>query len=154
MLGLSSAEGSRYFSLFPLLDVSDSVFAPSPEHLKQVFDSVSSLPPRQKELLVNGQCNEGLDRYVLSWLELPSRAFRYDLVFRAIGNYDHGEFPSLSSEVYFLNRRTETILHMYDDRGLDVIAANKTSILSLYRSFGAWILDYDRDRIDAVFSAR
>jgi hypothetical protein len=42
---------------------------------------------------------------------------------------------------------------MYDDRGLDVIASGKDSIRGLYHDFNAWILDYDRPRIDEAFSS-
>jgi hypothetical protein len=133
------------------LSISDPAFAPAPEQLQQVFDSDTSISFQQKEMRVHGENNEGLDRFILSWLELPSRHFRYDLVFRAIGNSDHGLSHSLSSSVYFLNRRTDTIFHMYDDRGLDVIAKDEASLSALYRSYNAWILDYDRKRIDAIF---
>ena len=42
---------------------------------------------------------------------------------------------------------------MYDDRGLDVIARQPEVLVPLYRTFNQWILDYDRERIDQVFSA-
>jgi hypothetical protein len=42
-------------------------------------------------------------------------------------------------------------MHMYDDRGLDVIASGKESLRTIYHAFNPWILDYDRGRIDQVF---
>ena len=50
-----------------------------------------------------------------------------------------------------MNPRTNVIMHMYDDRGLDMIATTKPALVSVYREFGIWILDYDRDQIDNLF---
>ena len=54
-------------------------------------------------------------------------------------------------EIYFINVTQKLIFHLYDDRGCDVIAADKETIRSLYEECNAWILDYDRDRINLVF---
>jgi hypothetical protein len=40
---------------------------------------------------------------------------------------------------------------MYDDRGLDVIAASASTLLPIYERFGDWILDNQRHRIDFRF---
>jgi len=39
------------------------------------------------------------------------------------------------------------IVHMYDDRGLDMIAANREVLISIYRTFNDWVLESDRERI-------
>lgn len=44
------------------------------------------------------------------------------------------------------------IFYMYDDRGLDVIAKDKEQLKTVYKDFNTWILDYDRERIDKIFS--
>jgi hypothetical protein len=152
MIGLSSPDRSRYFSLFPLSHISDPAFAPVPEQLQNVFDTATSPLPQQKELRVAGESEAGLDRFVLSWLELPSRSFRYDLIFRAIGNSDHGESPSLSSSVFFMNRRTQTIFYMYDDRGGDLISVGREALLPIYKTFDDWVLEYDRPRVAAALN--
>jgi hypothetical protein len=93
-----------------------------------------------------------LGPHTLSWVDQPPRGFRYDLVLEGIANADHGRNPAISSRVYFVNTRTRVIVHMYDDRGLDVIASRKDALQGLYHDFNAWILDYDRARIDQTFS--
>ena len=55
-------------------------------------------------------------------------------------------------ECYFINKSKGIILHIYDDRGMDVLGAEKCSIKSLYEEFNQWILDYNRDEIDTVFT--
>ena len=44
------------------------------------------------------------------------------------------------------------IVHMYDDRGLDMIAANREALIPVYRNFNDWVLDYDRERIAKALS--
>jgi Domain of unknown function (DUF3885) len=86
----------------------------------------------------------------LQWAALPS-SIEVGAIFRAIGNIDFARLPKITDRVFLLNVSRDVILHMYDDRGLDVIAANPTSLLALYKSHNAWILEYDRARIDAIF---
>lgn len=44
-------------------------------------------------------------------------------------------------------------LTVYDDRGMDVVGPNRRTLTSLYREFNAWLLDYDRAEMDAMFRA-
>lgn len=53
--------------------------------------------------------------------------------------------------IYFVNLSRKLIYHLYDDRGCDIIAADKEDIRFLYEQYNHWILDYDRKKIDAVF---
>jgi len=69
---------------------------------------------------------------------------------RAIGNQDFAIQPFTRDDIFLLNPKLHTIWHMYDDRGLDVIANNKSELKSLYTTFNDWILDYDRERIDHI----
>ncbi|WP_186579570.1 DUF3885 domain-containing protein [Aquibacillus kalidii] len=70
---------------------------------------------------------------------------------KAICNQDMGLTPSISHRVYFINRSKNTIFHIYDDRGCDLIATSVDTIRGIYQEFNEWILDYDREQIDKVF---
>lgn len=59
--------------------------------------------------------------------------------------------PESGIEVYFMNLSKKLIFHLYDDRGCDVLAADQENIRFLYEQYNDWILDYDRQEIDAVF---
>ncbi|WP_033543870.1 DUF3885 domain-containing protein [Planococcus sp. CAU13] len=72
--------------------------------------------------------------------------------------YEDFEHPSRilknqqsGSDIYFINLSKKLIYHLYDDRGCDIIAADKEDIRFLYERYNDWILDYDREKIDAVF---
>jgi len=43
------------------------------------------------------------------------------------------------------------MFHLYDDRGADLVASEKSAIKDTYVKFNKWILDYDREKIEAVF---
>ncbi|MFW0779132.1 DUF3885 domain-containing protein [Rossellomorea marisflavi] len=54
-------------------------------------------------------------------------------------------------DIYFVNITKHLIYHLYDDRGCDIISAEKDTLLPLYHSASPWILEYDREQIDGVF---
>ena len=60
--------------------------------------------------------------------------------------------PSVSGECFFINKTKNIIVNLYDDRGMDVISANKDALMSLYKSHNDWLLNYDRKKINLVFS--
>lgn len=51
--------------------------------------------------------------------------------------------PSIQFETYIINITKKIIFHMYDDRGLDVLASNKKTLAPIYRENKDWLLDYD-----------
>jgi len=53
-----------------------------------------------------------------------------------------------------VNRTRNLILHMYDDRGLDLIARHRSDLQAIYDAHKSWVLDYDRHRIERVFEQR
>ena len=68
----------------------------------------------------------------------------------------HQDFPPkkpvVHGDTFFLNQRTGIIFHMYDDRGIDIIAPTAAVLRHLYETHKDLILDYDREKITAVFA--
>ncbi|WP_019947731.1 DUF3885 domain-containing protein [Hymenobacter aerophilus] len=60
--------------------------------------------------------------------------------------------PQLSDDVFFINLRSKLILHMYDDRGLDVISPDVETLRPLYVELQPLLLDYDREQMAATFA--
>ena len=81
-----------------------------------------------------------------------ARMLRYGVILQGIANADRARYPAIRGRVYFINRRTNVIMHMYDDRGLDIIAQSKDALDGLYGNFNDWILDHDRARVDLTFA--
>jgi hypothetical protein len=92
------------------------------------------------------------ETFSLQWGQLPARSFHFGSVLEGIANAEHAQTPSVSGRVYFLNPASAMIVHMYDDRGLDMIAANREALIPVYRNFNDWVLDYDRERIAKALS--
>lgn len=54
---------------------------------------------------------------------------------------------------HFVDFEKGLVMHVYDDRGMDVIATTPDPLVELYTKFNGWLLDYDRARMDATFNA-
>ena len=54
-------------------------------------------------------------------------------------------------EIYFIHIDKKIIFHMYDDRGLDIVASDIETLKPLYKTYNNWLLDYDREQIDQLF---
>lgn len=76
---------------------------------------------------------------------------KYINLIKAICNHDMNITPKIYHDIFFINKTRNTIFHIYDDRGCDVIASDKASIDHLYTKYNNWILDYDRNEIDKTF---
>jgi hypothetical protein len=90
---------------------------------------------------------------ILRWTEIAARGINYQFILRAKANADyHPRRPATSDRVYFVNRTRNVILHMYDDRGLDLVASKRSDLQAIYDTHKQWILDYDRKRIAEKFA--
>jgi hypothetical protein len=88
----------------------------------------------------------------LRWGGVRPRHIEYRRILQAKANdYYHMRRPITSDRIYFVNRTRNLIFHMYDDRGLDIIAESPRDLQAIYEAHNSWILDYDRKRIERVF---
>jgi hypothetical protein len=76
---------------------------------------------------------------------------KYIHLIKAICNREMDIRPKIIHDVFFINLSKDTIFHIYDDRGCDIIASNKESIRPLYQLYNDWILEYDKEAIDKLF---
>ena len=58
--------------------------------------------------------------------------------------------PNAAVVSYLLDPDAGVLLHVYDDRGMDLTGLSAASVASAYREFDEWLLDYDRDRMAAA----
>ena len=73
-------------------------------------------------------------------------------IFEAISHQDFPDRkPVLHGNSFFLNQRTGIIFHMYDDRGIDIIAPNASVLHQLYEAHNDLILKYDRKKNSRCF---
>jgi Domain of unknown function (DUF3885) len=89
--------------------------------------------------------------YTVRWAIIRSSVLSTGRLFDAIASQDHGRTPSVRGRVHILDPRAEVLLHMYDDRGMDVIATSDAPLLTLKSSFSSWI---NREKLDGNSSAQ
>jgi hypothetical protein len=89
--------------------------------------------------------------YRLSWTQLSPLSFNAAVMFQGIAHREQVGTPSILSGVYIIAPTAKVILHMYDDRGLDILARDLETLRPLYESFGDWILEDQRHRITFRF---
>jgi len=108
--------------------------------------------PAGRFRLVTEDNEDTLATTTFRWARIQPRAIDYKSILQAKANdYYHLRRPRTCDRVYFVNRTRNLILHMYDDRGLDIMGARRSDIQLIYDAHRSWILDYDRARIERVF---
>lgn len=60
-------------------------------------------------------------------------------------------WPSAPVRTFLIDPGQSVMLHVYDDRGMDVIADNSAKLYRLYSQFADYLLDYDRERMAKLF---
>lgn len=60
-------------------------------------------------------------------------------------------YPSARVVTFLLDSSRSVMLHVYDDRGMDVIAYDPAKLHGLHTDFADWLLDYDRERMTKLF---
>lgn len=95
------------------------------------------------------------DGYTLARVDflLKKEDVNHSKIFDWLAKLDFsGKVYQNKDEVYFINKSKNIIFNLYDDRGLDVIAKDKSDLSGLYKDFNSYILDYDREKIDNIFT--
>lgn len=81
-------------------------------------------------------------------LRCSVKDIRITVMLVAIANQDMNIAPKLEYECYFLNIEKKIIYHMYDDRGLDIVANSAEILKPIYHKYNDWALSYDRNEIE------
>lgn len=79
------------------------------------------------------------------------KSIDYIGILKAKAHRDFAIEPYISDAVFFINPQNHIIFYMYDDRGMDLIAESKETLLPIYQKYNSWILAYDKERIDNIF---
>lgn len=134
------------FDAYPCEDVKDGYLAD--------FRRCTSLPPPAENRLSSlSLCEEEGAVLQRQWYWPLAADYDATPLLTAILHAEIGGGQSwLTSSVYFLDSQEPLLFHLYDDRGADVIAADRESLRSLYRCLNPWLLDYDRAKMDATFT--
>lgn len=108
--------------------------------------------PVQDESIVEKFIDDGdiVIQEHLYW-DLKKTKCQLDKLLLEIIKGDIGGFSFLSSNVYMLNTESPILYHLYDDRGVDIVANDKTLLLPLYKKYNDWVLQHDKNKIAQIF---
>ncbi|MBD8014590.1 DUF3885 domain-containing protein [Planococcus wigleyi] len=103
---------------------------------------------------------EADDYYTAQYqLKCKKHDLRYHQLIQAACNEDFPLKPKFRREkgmyypdTFFINLTKNTIFFIYDDRGCEVIAADKETLRPLYEKYAEWLYEYNRDDMKQLFS--
>lgn len=55
--------------------------------------------------------------------------------------------------VHFVDTIDHVIIHLYDDRGMDIISASEEHIYNIYKDYNYWVLESERANIKRIFAS-
>jgi hypothetical protein len=61
--------------------------------------------------------------------------------------------PNPGCQIYLFDLQNKLMALPYDDRGMDVVGENLQALKLLYTNFVGYLLEYDRQKMDAIFGA-
>jgi hypothetical protein len=122
-----------------------------PEHCSSLFDTPGIFPTEPSRFQEVEVTPFDETPYRLTWTRLSPLAFDSAQMFQAIANREQDGVPKVVSGVYVIDPLSKIIMHMYDDRGLDIIAAELDSLRPMFGTFSDWILDFERHRVEFRF---
>ena len=123
------------------------------ESLLTVIRQRVGLPVPDEQLPATEQDEDGdTHAQVQFYWDLSKIDVQPELLLREIILGDIGGWSGFVSSVY-LTGPGPFLYHLYDDRGLDVLGSSRELLLPLYHQFHGWILEYDLEQIDRVFTA-
>lgn len=117
---------------------------------KRHLTSPERLPLEAGEEEFWSDCGGPPFRY-LAAAEAQDRMTDIDALIWASCTRDTDVKPRADLDVYLIDYARRVVAHVYDERGMDVIAMTREPLVDLYRQFGPWLLDYDRARMDLTF---
>lgn len=96
-----------------------------------------------------------IDNYIVEqtrlYWDIKKSKVPMDKVFREIILGDLGGSEEFNSSIYLFQIENHVMLHLYDDRGLDIVGYDRNTLIPIYQELNKWILDYDHKQIDKIF---
>lgn len=141
---------SSTFSLLPQKGWMMRIDLYDKKEIAKVIKILQLIHPHEKVLSEYEEDGDQITHYELYWA-LDKINWSIETVIDEIILADIGGLNCLASSVYLVHPEEKILYHLYDDRGLDLVAKDKSKLYPLYERFNEWILDDDRETIDHTF---
>jgi len=133
---------------------SNDFFAPFPDG----FEALSNLGFRSEHVaewrarLDPNEPEQNEEDFVWRAFDVTSDFASQDSLLWSSLTYEMPITPKTPVISYLADMERGILLDVYDDRGMVVGALNAAPLQPFYKQFNAWLLDYDRDAMDATFA--
>jgi hypothetical protein len=132
-----------------MADTSNDFFSPTPDSYQRLADlGFKATPIAEWRAPLDP---EGEDVIWKLFDVTEDVASRDVLLWNSIA-YEMPIEPKAPVLTYLVDWGRGILLNVYDDRGMDVIATTAGLLTPFYSMFDSWLLDYDRERMRAVFA--
>jgi hypothetical protein len=74
-----------------------------------------------------------------------------DILLWCSAGADLGIRPIAFVQTFLIDPSRQIMMHLYDDRGMDLTASNPETLRATYEAYDAWLLEYDRERMALLF---
>lgn len=93
------------------------------------------------------------DREPCQWraYDLTADAVQRDVLLWCAVSCEMAIAPKAPVQSFLADFDRNIVLEVYDDRGMDVTALERATLLPAYRQWGEWLLDHDRRRMSDAF---
>ncbi len=124
----------------------------------QKLKTAGVIIPKQHEIWLEPlNSQDWFDNTVPMWwlnlaFELPKKQLQ-NLLWCALARDFTAIQPNPGCLIYLFNLPSDLMVWAYDDRGMDVVGANKQALGALYQKFFSYLLEYDRAKMDANFAS-
>jgi hypothetical protein len=82
----------------------------------------------------------GASRTRIEWAEISPGRIDFRSILRKIAQSDFPIGAGIDGDIFFYNQTCDLILHMYEDRGLDLIATTRAALQPIHDAHQAWLL--------------
>lgn len=111
---------------------------------------------REKSMVLEGEQGENIPCVLfecywdLTEISLAEKTLFMEIILADFPNHGGGQ-EEFSSTVFFLDTQGAVLFHLYDDRGLDLVAEEKSTLLPIYQQQQHLIMGEDEERIQEIF---
>jgi hypothetical protein len=135
-------------------DPSGDFFAPVPDGLEALmsFGFRAKAISEWRARLDPGEPEQWEEDFIWRAFDVTSDLGSQDALLWSSLTYEMPIEPKAPLISHLLDLERGILLHVYDDRGMDVSALTASPLLPFFTKFDDWLLDHDRGRMEAAFA--
>ncbi|MDP4196985.1 MAG: DUF3885 domain-containing protein [Bacteroidota bacterium] len=88
--------------------------------------------------------------------EVNAKDLDYYNIIKGIIHHEQGKYPRIYETIYFINKASNIIYYLYDDRGCLIYSDGPDRLKELYNELKGWIVDHapEKEYFDSLFGSK